>query len=770
MAAHENAYRIENQKVVVTVPASFDEVAQELTLKAAIDAGLPAETMLLEEPQAAFYRWLETHDSNSLLSLSKSLSEKPKVVLVCDVGGGTTDFSLFSLQADESTPRVVRVAVSDHILLGGDNFDLALAYEVEGKQGKDKFNSREFLQVVHGVRTLKEQVLSRRGSQESRVHRLSVVGSGSSLFSSARTYEISSDDIERIILEGFFPNCESGERPNDNYSALSEWGLPYEKDTAITKHLTSFLNGRAVDAILFNGGALRSERIQERIIENVKSWQGEQEGAATTLEVYQNEEPHLAVARGAAHFAYLKSSGLRQIEGGFARSLYVEVEQDNKERVLVCLVPQGSQAGSSISLDGLTFEALVNRPASFNVFYSTRRAEDRAGDVISSGLETFHPLAPLQTVLHLDKIKKKSKTERLRVFLRTEVSELGRMHVSCVSVDDVFRDASWELSFNLRSVNAQTESSDIEAALWLSDAEKIVSGVYGKKNQGAQSAKPREIFDALEKLIGRPKSDWDTQELRSVWPFLAKGITRRGRSLDHETTWLSLAGFVLRPGFGAELDDWRITTAWKAFDLGLSHPKEARAQVQWWIFWRRIAGGLDEKQQEKVYGKARKALEKKGADLAEVYRLIGALEKIPQAEKVSFAKQCMKLILGRRKVGIEPCIWALGRVLNRSPLNASTHTVLPPEKISPWIEQLLDISWTEGDFTHVPSAMQLACRMTGDRSLDLAEELRMRVVGKMRESGVSEAQTIMLLQRVDLEDKDKVQLFGEDLPLGLRLA
>lgn len=769
MASHEKAYRIENQHVVVTVPASFDEVAQELTLKAALDAGLPAETMLLEEPQAAFYRWLETHDASALQHLSESLRSESKVVLVCDVGGGTTDFSLFSLEAEGETPRVVRLAVSDHILLGGDNFDLALAYDIEQKQVGEKFTSREFLQVVHGVRTLKEQVLGGDSRAENKVHRLSVVGAGSSLFSSARSYEVSSDDIERIIIEGFFPNCESVDRPEDIRSALSEWGLPYEKDTAITKHLTSFLNGRAIDAILFNGGALCSERIKERVLENVSSWQGKQESIVAVPEVYENEEPHLAVARGAAHFSYLKASGLRQIEGGFARSLYVEVEQDNKEKALICLVPQGSESGSSISLDGLTFEALVNQPASFNVFYSTRRAEDRAGDLVASDLEKFHPLAPLQTVLHLDK-KSKSKAERLRVFLKTEVSELGRMHVYCVSVDDTFRDASWELSFNLRTRNASTGDSEIEAAEWLSEAEKIISTFYGKKSQGDQSGKPRDIIDSLERLIERPKSEWDTQELRSIWPFLAKGITRRGRSLEHETTWLSLAGFLLRPGFGAELDEWRITTAWKAFELGISHPKEARAQVQWWIFWRRIAGGLDEHRQEQLYRKARKALEKKGSDLPEVYRLIGALERISQSEKISFAKMCMKLILGRRKSGIEPAIWGLGRVLNRAPLNASTHTVLPPEKIAPWIEQLLNLSWTEGDFTQLPAAMQLACRMTGDRSLDLEESLRVRVANKIRESGGSEAQTAMILQTVELEDKDKVQLFGEDLPIGLRLV
>ncbi len=774
MAAHEPAYRIEHQKVVVTVPASFDEVAQELTLQAALDAGLPEETMLLEEPQAAFYRWLETHDAPSLKTLSESLGEGSRTVLVCDVGGGTTDFSLFSLVADGDTPRVRRLAVSDHILLGGDNFDLALAYYVEQTHAENKLSTREFLQLVHALRNLKEQVLGESFGEDGQVHRLSIAGLGSSLFSSARTYEVSSADIRRTILEGFFPDSAAGDRPNDTLSALREWGLPYEKDTAITKHLASFLEGRNVDAVLFNGGALRARPVQERILNTIAEWQqqrGKEEGGSGAAPVvYENEEPHLAVARGAAHFAYLATSGAKRIEGGFARSLYVEVEQEGNQRALVCLVPQGAQAGSAIRLDERTFEALVNQPASFNVYYSTRRAEDRAGDLLRSDLQSFHPLAPLQTVLRLDGLKRKDKTDRLRVFLQTEVSELGRLHVYCVSVDEAFRDARWELRFNLRSAHSSDGAPESESAEWLPEADRLISVFYGKKNQGTQAGRPRDIVDSLEKLLGRPRAEWTTHELRTLWPSLEKGITRRGRSIEHETTWLSLAGFLLRPGFGAELDEWRVSSAWKAFELGLAHPKEARAQVQWWIFWRRIAGGLDEEKQEKLYAKAKKALDKKGSDLSELYRLIAALEKISQAEKVSFARVCMKSILGRRKTGIEASIWALGRVLNRAPLNASAHTVLPPKTISPWIEQLLDVSWSEGGMAQLPTAMQRACRMTGDRSLDLDEALRLRVVEKMRASGVGESQTRTILEPVGLEETDKVQLFGEDLPIGLRLA
>ena len=269
----------DRQEITVTVPASFDAAAQRLTLTAALKAGFPETTHLLEEPQAAFYCWLEQHDIAADLE-SKLTDETDRTyhLLVVDIGGGTSDFSLFEFRSAPSgaAPKIKRIAVGDHILLGGDNVDLAVAHFLEprliGERGK--LSGTQWDDLVARCRDLKENVLSRDGDPGERFA-VSLPGRGAGLVAGTHTARLTRAEIRALLLDGFFPECDSLARPYRTQAALKEWGLPYARDGAVTRHLANFLRGRPrVDAILFNGGSLHPELVRQRICQLVGRWQG----------------------------------------------------------------------------------------------------------------------------------------------------------------------------------------------------------------------------------------------------------------------------------------------------------------------------------------------------------------------------------------------------------------------------------------------------------------------------------------------------------------
>ena len=351
MAGEDGRGTLERQHVTITVPASFDQAAQKLTLEAAKLAGYPAGTRLLEEPQAAFHAWLERHPGEGALQAALGIRDRKDAeppssrILVCDIGGGTTDFSLFSVlfRADGGA-QIRREAVSDHILLGGDNIDLGIAHLLESRLGGDRLDPRAWQRLVAEARALKERSLSERepsshSEQEralterehaptepptaDRVFTIGISASGGNLFAQSRTASITAGQIARLVDEGFFPLVQSHERPRIT-GGLREMGLPYASDTGITRHLARFLalgaNGIPIDAILCNGGALTPAYLQTRMLDLIGTWQGGH--APTALE---NQELDLAVARGAARHGRYLALGIRSpISGGSARSYYLE--------------------------------------------------------------------------------------------------------------------------------------------------------------------------------------------------------------------------------------------------------------------------------------------------------------------------------------------------------------------------------------------------------------------------------------------------------------
>src|SRR4051794_29343246 len=345
----------DDQEVTVTVPASFDVAAQKLTLAAAEEAGFPGSVKLLEEPQAAFYCWLQQHpDAEPLWAESGAEGVQSRQVLVIDIGGGTSDFSLFEVPTGSSgsIADIRRVAVSEHILLGGDNIDLALAVLLEtrlsgGERGH--ISGPRWEQLVALSRDLKEKALAGSATVDDRFT-VALPGRGSGLIAGAQAANLARNEIEGVVLDGFFPARDARARPHRMRGALQEWGLPYAADSAVTHHLADFLRERSrVDAVLFNGGLFHATVLRERLLDQIASWQD----GARPLEL-KNAEPDLAVARGAARFGKLLHGQSRRIAAGAARAVFLQVETtrgEQKPPALGCVLPRNASTEQVFDVD-----------------------------------------------------------------------------------------------------------------------------------------------------------------------------------------------------------------------------------------------------------------------------------------------------------------------------------------------------------------------------------------------------------------------------------
>jgi molecular chaperone DnaK (HSP70) len=317
-------FAFDSQVITLTVPASFDAVAQRLTLAAAQEAGFPETVCLLEEPQAAFSCWLERHDvARAAWANLSNHNAGPYHVLVVDIGGGTSDFSLFEFRPNDGSRRsgIERVAVGDHILLGGDNMDLAIAHRLEPQLVDDgeRLSGGQWRQLVARCRDVKEKALSTAGPPDE-AFGVSIPGRGSSLAGGVRSSHLARAEIEQLLLDGFFPECYADDSPIQTKAPLGEWGLSYAPDPAVTRHLANFLRGRpAVGAVLFNGGSLHPWPLRQRICREIGKWQG----GATPI-VLENPEPDFAVAHGAARFGKIMHSRAERVDVGPAYPIFLE--------------------------------------------------------------------------------------------------------------------------------------------------------------------------------------------------------------------------------------------------------------------------------------------------------------------------------------------------------------------------------------------------------------------------------------------------------------
>jgi molecular chaperone DnaK (HSP70) len=430
-----------DQDVLVTVPASFDAVARELTVAAARQAGLPKLT-LLEEPQAAFYAYLAQRGDGWRKELVPG-----DVVLVCDIGGGTSDFSLIEVVDDGGTLALERIAVGDHILLGGDNVDLALAHAAGqrlAEQGK-QLDALQQRALVHACRRAKESVLAADGPD---VVPVSILGRGSRLIGSTLRTEVRRDDAERLVLDGFFPAVGADARPARRRAAgLREMGLPYAQDAAITRHLAEFLarHGRMPTALLFNGGVMKADLVRGRVTEVVSSWAGRD------VRVLAGNDLDLAVAHGAAHYGLVRRGQGVRIRGGTARAYYIGIESAMPAIPgfappvkALCVAPTGMEEGSSVDLPDDELGLVVGETVEFRFFASSSR-KDAAGALIDGDDTALVELDPVEKAI--DASAERQSGELVPVTLSSHVTEVGTLELWCQARDGRGR---WKLEYTVR--------------------------------------------------------------------------------------------------------------------------------------------------------------------------------------------------------------------------------------------------------------------------------------------------------------------------------
>ncbi len=448
------------QDLTLTVPASFDAAARALTVEAARRAGL-GEPTLLEEPQAAMYAWIDAMGDRWRRELSPG-----DLVLVVDVGGGTTDFSLIAVVDRGGDLGLERVAVGDHILLGGDNMDLALAHALEARVARGgKLDRWQLLALTHAARRAKEALFADAARAS---HPVSIPGRGSSLVGGAIGADLSREELERLLVEGFFPPAPVSARPAAaRRTGLTALGLPYAPDPAVTRHLAAFLSrhraaiteesapglrlaGRAFlhpTAILFNGGVMKARALEARVREVVAGWVAGEGGRAPRA--LPETDPDLAVARGAATYGRVRAGHGIRIRGGTARAWYVGVEAAMPAVPglappvhAVCLAPMGMEEGTRAELPGEEVGLVVGETARFRLFGSAVRREDRPGTVVED-VEGLEELPPVETALPAEG---RAPGEVVPVRLRAHVTEIGTLELECVERGG----AAWRLEWSLR--------------------------------------------------------------------------------------------------------------------------------------------------------------------------------------------------------------------------------------------------------------------------------------------------------------------------------
>jgi hypothetical protein len=782
------------QDVIITVPASFDAVARQLTLEAANAIGLE-RPVLLEEPQAALYAFIAASGAQIERHLPPG-----SLVLVVDVGGGTTDFTLVASRAAQAGDAEVglvfeRTAVSDHLLLGGDNMDLALARFIAPQLGGE-LDARDWSALRHACREAKEALLAEAGPDRAPV---TLAGAGTRLVGGARTADLARADALTLVVEGFFPEVDLDDTtPRRSKTGLQEIGLPFVADPAVTRHLGLFLRHHAGDDlrtdasvrklaapthVLFNGGVVTNRLVRERVLDVVGRWTG-----ARPHEL-EAESYDLAVARGAAYYGLIRREPLdaaqgrrgHRIRGGLGRAYYVGVDTGGARPAALCLTPRGLEAEKPVAVGlGMTLQA--NVPVQFPFYFSSER-NDAPGAILDAPRLAgeaedgdLHELPPLLTVLRAGS-KRVSQRREIPVELVARLTELGTLELACHAQDGT--DRSWRLELTVRTT-AKIESGRARADAAGLDPERLARA---KELVHAAFAAPPDpggplarLGRDLETALGADRDAWPVEVCRRLWEVVFERREDRRRSPEHEARFWNLAAFCLRPGFGAALDDHRVGQMWKLALAGLVFPKSDACRLEWLIHQRRLCGGFGRGHQEQVYlrirddllGRAKKRLPRQEA--AEEWRLAASLEHLAAKEKEKLGDALLALI----DAGEGPPRWGewcLGRLGTRIPRYGPVNEAVPPAAAARWLRRILpglaaiDPALRE---RAIFSVVQMA-RRTGDPARDLEARLGEEAAARLREIGADEASVRPLLEVVEAAPPEQRLLFGDSVPTGLRL-
>ena len=766
---HAKGTALSQQSVVLTVPASFDEEARELTVTAARDAGIETLT-LLEEPAATFYAWIAGHLSRS----NKELFDG-QTVLICDVGGGTSDFTLIRVNREGDRVEFTRTNVGRHLLLGGDNLDLTISWLAESKLGKT-LSLRQRSALRRQCSAAKEVLLSENGPSSVDI---TVAGAGLSLIGGMLKTSITRDEVLELALGGFLPPCQLNDKPQgEKQSVFRELGLPYVSDPAITRHLADFLSNSpavegGIDTILFNGGFFIPSVFRDRVRDVVEYWFGRRPV------VFENADLDLAVAIGASYYSYVRASGSGVlVRGGLPRAYFIGL-QDSGSTALqtVCLMPRGTEEGQEIKLQQPELELLANTPVAFRLYSSLSRTDDAAGDVVALNPtgDLLDPAsdprlhAPLRAVIRFGK----GGERRVPVTLGARLSEVGTLETWAESKISEHR---WRLQFQLRKNAEDTESnaalstvrsSAVVSAEAQAQAESLLESVFGKYPSGLL---PEQLPARLEQTFGLGRLSWPLPAIRALADKLLTLSDGRRKNAPHEARWLNLTGFCLRPGFGFPGDDYRIEQARRIYAAGLSFGNQVQNQIDWWIFCGRIAAGLNRNQQGDIYQRISPLLLPKGKRNArvnqslqrEMWRTAASLELLPQQMKVQLGDTLLDSI--KRGEMVEAGMWCLSRLGARKLFNGPINLVIAPSIASRWVETILRLP-------HTPALLEGVVHIA-QQTGDTARDLPPATLDAVRRACEASSQAASLLRELagETDPAATSRVFGEELPAGLILV
>jgi hypothetical protein len=756
------------QEIVLTVPASFDEVARHLTLQSAQEAGY-ANVTLLEEPQAAFYNWISKHENTWASQLSEG-----DTILVCDVGGGTCDFSWIKVVLDkDGKSSFQRLAVGNHLLLGGDNMDIAIAHYLEPKiKG---LRSEQWPFLIEQARLAKEALLS--GAERFSVH---IQGTGSSVIQGALSLEVNKEEIENFLTEGFFkaPSFEEAKKRKIS-SGIRHVGLPYETEPNISKHIASFLeevksmgDAPCPTYILFNGGTMKAKVYQRGILAAFQSW------FKYEPTVLESENLDLAVSRGAAYFAKVRRGLGTRIGGGVPRAYYIEINlPQEKEKKALTLLERGTEEGTSVQSEQ-EFLLKANTPVSFQLLSSTTRLSDKIGDLLQLDPESLHPLPPIQTRLNFG--KKQQEVKEVNVCLETTLSEIGLLELWLKSKDSPHR---WKLEFQLKSVSGQDHSGkevsgvrkdELFDETYLDSAKEVLIRAYSEN----RTIKPSQVMQALEKALDKPREKWSPSILRGLWPVLLQQSAFRKASPAYEARWWNLAGFFLRPGFGYPLDDHRMKEFWRVCLDKSVHDQQQECFLQRLIAFRRVSGGLNKGQQVQIATQLIQTLLPKKSkafllksklerhQYQEKIRVLAAFERIDIKNKQRLGEA---LIVRLKSGNAEECdFWALGRLGARQLLYGSVGDVIPKQVCEEWLKTLLTLSFEEKE--DVIFLIGQLARQTKQREINISSELAQDILRQYKQSSSYLKLQSYMEKETPLSQEEQEKMFGDQLPSGLTIA
>lgn len=768
---------LETRPVVVTVPASFDEEARELTVEAATAAGF-REFTLLEEPLAALYAWIAGHR----LELPAVLGEGA-LILVCDVGGGTTDFSLIRAGLEGGELAFERTAIGEHLLLGGDNLDLALAALAEQKMAGARLTLTQRQILRRKCSAAKEQLLSDPSPGSVAI---TLLGAGRGVVGGGLTTELTGDEVLGA-LRTFLPAGAPGDLPaRDRRVGLRELGLPYETEPAITRHLAAFLAraGRAEegpamarpDAVLFNGGFFTPAVARQQVLDALAGWFG------ASPKVLVNERPEAAVAIGAAFYGRLRRDPDAHrrllIRAGSGRSYYIGVEPASAapgrgSAAAVSVMPRGTQEGTRFSL-AREFTVITNRPAAFTLYSSTSRTDPIDALVTLTDEDGVTRHAPLVTALRFGK---RSRSVPLAVRLSAGFTETGTLELWCESTTT---DHRWRLAFNLRGLDADpveepgaaADEDGGEAAVIVPDEAVARGGELIREVFGAGGSRaPETLIGELENVLGHGKLSWPLSVLRVLADSLIEAESGRQRSAAHEVRWLNLTGFCMRPGFGGAKDAWRVSELRKVYAAGLAFPREIQNQVEWTVLWQRVGAGFTAGQQRELAQRTAGQLGLGGRKVGkpnpqverESWRLLASLERLDGGQRARFGDELLPRV--RREPRNASWLWAMGRFGARTPLYGPLNSVVAPAVAERWIEALLALRELTAETA--AAIAQIGAR-TGDPARDIHEEAAGRAARLLHDAGYPEL-AAPLRTVLPPGSLDRAHAFGEALPEGLLL-